>query len=163
MNNEKQIGLRLKDPALEVLNRRVKQLNELAPENSNSHGTIVKYAVEDYARKLDRKEIETSLSFLYIDKYLMQYKTNEEYAAEHPYVESQELQHSYSFDELESLSQAFTMIAEIVERHQNIDERSIRAWRNISNVLTHEYTQYKDAMDEYDRNLNKYESEENDY
>lgn len=161
MNNEKQIGLRLKDPALEVLNRRVKQLNELAPENSTSQGTIVKYAVEDYARRLDRKEIETSLSFLYIDKYLMQYKTNDEYAAEHPYVEKEELQHSYSFDELEILSQAFTAITEIVERHQNIEERSIKAWRNISNVLTHEFKQYKNALDEYDYNL-KYDSEKND-
>lgn len=147
MKNEKQIGLRLKDPALTVVNRRVEQLNNFGPEVQVTQGFIVKYAVEEYAANLDRKDIEFSLPLFYPNQDVLREYTDKEYLEMHPYVNEDDLKFGYSLDELELISKSLETITNILSQKPHL-EKQYKTWKNISNVINNDYHLLKFSIKE---------------
>lgn len=151
--DEKQIGIRLKDPALQVLDRRVDQLNNLAPESKVTHGTLVKYAVEEYARKLDRKDVEITLTFPYENRHL----DTMEHIEKHPYVDMEDLTEHFSFDETKELVEAFEVITRILKNKENIEHSVVKGWKTVTKNLKYWYEQDRAGIEEANNWANQYE------
>lgn len=151
--DEKQVGIRLKDPALYVLDRRVEQLNNLAPETKVTHGTLVKYAVEEYARKLDRKDVEVTLTFPYENRHL----DTMEHAGQHPYVDVMDLVGHFSFDETKELVEAFEVITRILKDKENIDPSVVKGWNAVTKNLKYWYEQDRVGLEEANYFVNENE------
>ena len=142
-SNEKQIGIRLKDPALQVIEERVKKINRLAPENKTTAGGIARYAVEEYAKQLDRNSIESKLHFTYIGIYTLQHQTtDEEFLEKHPYLTAEDLKLRYSYEELEKLTHAFETIADILNSKESIDIEKIQDWKSVAYELRWNLNQF---------------------
>jgi len=133
--NEKQFGVRLKEPALSIIENRAKQINNLTPETKITAGGVARYAVEEYAKNLDRKVIETQLQFQYIGLHTFQHQTKEDILQNQPYVTENDFQIDYSYDELEKLTHAFEEITEVLKSKELIPNEKVAKWASVANEL----------------------------
>lgn len=133
--NEKQFGIRLKEPALSIIEKRAEKINKTTPEVKITAGGVARYAVEEYAKQLDRKVIETQLQFQYIGLHTFHDQTNEDILEKHPYVTKDDFQIDYSFDELEKLTHAFEEISNVLESKELIPKEKVDNWISVANEL----------------------------
>lgn len=133
--NEKQFGVRLKEPALSIIEKRADSINNSTPEVKITAGGVARYAVEEYAKNLDRKVIETQLQFQYIGLHTFQNQTKGEILQQHPYVTEDDFQIDYSFDELEKLTHAFEEIVQVLKSKELVPNEKVKKWEIVANNL----------------------------
>jgi len=152
--NEKQFGIRLKEPALSIIEKRAEKINNSTPEVKITAGGVARYAVEEYAKKLDRKVVENQLQFPYIDYHTFYYQTKEDLLQEHPYITEDDFRIEYSPDELKKLANAFEEIAKVLRSNKLIPNEQVVKWESVANELHSHFnnipTEVKEAQKDAD-------------
>ena len=146
--NEKQFGIRLKDPALQVIEKRTQEINNLAPEVKTTAGGVARHAVEEYARMLDRKDVEVHLVMPFVGFDTERgYQDGHKKLEDHPFLEEKDMKMDYSLEDLEKLQAHFIGITEILKRYDYLTERQLQAWESITYKLKWNYDFWANGLE----------------
>ena len=120
----------------------------MAPEVNTTAGGVAKHAVEEYAKMLDRQDVEVHVVMPFVRWHTQtDYQNERKKIEDHPFLEEKDLKIEYTLDDLEKLRTHFKGITEILQRYDYLTERQLRAWKNITNDLNYTYNHWASGLE----------------